>query len=222
MAAAVTATIRLGTAVALPAEHDPITLAKTIASLDHLSGGRVELGVGFGWNADELADHGVPPGKRRTVLREHLAAMQALWSQEEASYEGEFVSFAASWAWPKPVQQPRPPILAGAGGTEKTFGWIARCADGWLTTPGETGLDDKIALLHQAWREAGRDGQPRVTALAGKPDPDMLAHWARIGVTDVAFGMPDRSADEVVGYLDRLAGRLGLASAGAGPVPAGR
>jgi probable F420-dependent oxidoreductase len=219
MAAAVTSTIRLGTAVALPAEHDPITLAKTIASLDHLSGGRVELGVGFGWNTDELADHGVPAGQRRAVLREYLAAMQTLWSQEEASYQGEFVSFGASWAWPKPVQQPRVPILAGAGGREKTFRWIARHADGWLTTPGETDLDDKVALLHQAWHEAGRAGRPRITALAGRPDPDQLTHWAQIGVTDVAFGMPDRSPDEVVGYLGRLAGRLGLARAEPGPVP---
>ena len=169
--------------------------------------------MGFGWNTDELADHGVPAGKRRAVLRDYLAAMQVLWSQEEASYQGEFVSFGACWAWPKPVQQPRVPILAGAGGTEKTFGWIARHADGWLTTPGETGLDAKVALLHQAWRAAGRDGRPRVTALAGKPDPDLLAHWAEIGVTDAAFGLPDRSPDEVVGYLGRLAGRLGLAAA---------
>jgi len=216
-AAAVTSTIRLGTAVALPAEHDPITLAKTIASLDHLSGGRVELGVGFGWNADELADHGVPPARRRAVVAEYLAAMQALWSQEEASYQGEFVSFAASWAWPKPVQQPRVPVLAGAGGTARNFGWIARHADGWLTTPGETGLDDKIVLLREAWHEAGRAGQPRVTVLAGKPDQELLAHWDRIGVTDVAFGMPDRSPDEVVAYLGRLAARLGLADQGAGP-----
>src|SRR5215471_2635208 len=209
-AAAVTERIELGTAVALPAEHDPITLAKTIASLDHLSGGRVELGVGFGWNADELADHGVSPGKRRTVLAEYLAAMQALWSQEEASYQGEFVAFGACWAWPKPVQQPRVPILAGAGGSEKTFAWIARSADGWLTTPGETDLDAKLALLTEAWRAAGRTGQPQVTVLAGRPDPDVLAHWAEIGVTDVTFGMPDRAEDEVVAYLARLGARLGL------------
>ena len=92
-AAAVTSRIRLGTAVALPAESDPITLAKTIATLDHLSGGRVTVGAGFGWNTDELADHGVPAGKRRTVLREYLEAMRALWTQEEASYDGEFVTF---------------------------------------------------------------------------------------------------------------------------------
>lgn len=212
MAAAVTSTIRLGTAVALPAEHDPITLAKTIASLDHLSGGRVTFGIGFGWNADELTDHGVPAGQRRTVAREHLEAMRALWSQEEASYQGKFIGFGASWAWPKPVQQPLP-VLVGAGGTEKTFAWIARSADGWVTTPGETGLDEKVTRLREAWREAGREGQPRVTVLAGKPDPDALAHWDEIGVTDLAFGMPDRSPDEVVGYLGRLAGKLGLAPA---------
>jgi probable F420-dependent oxidoreductase len=211
MAAAVTSAIRLGTAVALPAEHDPITLAKTIASLDHLSGGRVTLGAGFGWNTDEMSDHGVPAARRRTVLRECLEAMQALWAQDEASYDGEFISFGKSWAWPKPAQQPRVPIIIGAGGTEKTFAWIARSADGWLTTPGEAGLDAKVALLHRTWRDAGRSGLPQVVALAGKPDQDVLAHWREIGVTDVAFGMPDRSGDEVVAYLGRLAGKLGLA-----------
>jgi probable F420-dependent oxidoreductase len=210
MAAAVTSTIRLGTAVALPAEHDAISLAKTIASLDHLSGGRVVLGAGFGWNTDELTDHCVPAARRRTVTREYLEAMQALWSQEEASYDGEYIQFGASWAWPKPVQQPRVPIIVGAGGTEKTFAWIARSADGWLTTPGETELQAKVSLLTAAWRQAGRDGAPQVHVLAGKPDPDMLAHWQQIGVTDVAFGMPDRAADEVVAYLGRLAGKLGL------------
>jgi probable F420-dependent oxidoreductase len=210
-AAAVTTRIRLGTAVALPAEHDPITLAKTIATLDHLSGGRVDLGVGFGWNTDELADHGVPTGRRRAVLREYLGAMQALWTQDEASYAGEFISFGASWAWPKPAQ-PRVPIIVGAGGTAKTFAWIARSGDGWLTTPGEADLDGKIALLHKAWHEAGRDGLPQVRVLSGKPEPTVLAHWAETGVTDVAFGMPDKDEADVIGYLGRLAGKLGLAA----------
>jgi probable F420-dependent oxidoreductase len=212
MAAAVTSTIRLGTAVALPVEHDPITLAKTIATLDHLSGGRLLLGAGFGWNTDELADHGVPAGRRRTVLREYLEAMQALWSQDEASYDGEFVSFADSWAWPKPLQQPRVPIVVGAGGTQQTFTWIARSADGWMSTPGEAGLDDKVALLRQSWRDADREGQPQVHVLAGRPNPDLLAHWQQIGVTDVAFGMPDRTEDDVAAYLGRLAARLELAA----------
>jgi len=210
MAAAVTTTIRLGTAVALPAEHDPISLAKTIASLDHLSGGRVTLGVGFGWNTDELTDHGVPAKKRRTVLREYLAAMQELWSAEEASYDGEFVQFDASWAWPKTVSQPRPPIMLGAAGGKRTFDWIAASADGWLTTPGEDDIVPKITELASTWREAGRDGNPQVAVLAGKPDPEQLAAWANAGVTDVLFGMPDRSADEVAAYLNRLAAKLGI------------
>jgi len=218
-AAALTSKVRLGTAVALPAEHDPITLAKTIASLDHLSGGRVVLGVGFGWNTDELSDHGVPAGRRRSVLREYLEAMQALWSQEEASYEGEFVRFGPSWAWPKPIQQPRIPVIVGAGGSERAFAWIARSGDGWLTTPGETDLDTKVDMLLAAWREAGRAGQPQVHVLAGKPDRDLLAHWQEIGVTDVAFGMPDRAEHEVVAYLGRLAGKVGLSSVPARETP---
>lgn len=207
MAAAVTTRIRLATAVALPVEHDPITLAKTIATLDHLSGGRVTLGAGFGWNVDELTDHHVPAGRRRTVLREYLEAMRALWTQDEASYDGEFVTFGASWAWPKPVQA-HIPVLIGAGGTQKTFEWIARSADGWITTPRDEVLDDKIALLKSIWRDAGRDGLPQISALAGRPDPAALAHWESIGVTEVIFGLPDRSEDEVLAYLERLPARL--------------
>jgi len=208
-AASVTSTIRLGTAVSLPAEHDPIALAKTIASLDHLSGGRVTLGVGFGWNTDELSDHGVPAGRRRTVLREYLEAMQALWSAEEASYHGEFVDFGPSWAWPKPVR-PKLPVIVGAGGTEQTFGWIARSADGWMTTPRDTRIEEQTALLRRIWTEAGRDGVPEVTALAGKPDQDVLARWRAAGVTEVLFGLPDRAADEVAAYIARLGDRLGV------------
>ena len=206
-AAAVTTRIRLSTAVALPAEHDPISLAKTIATLDHLSGGRVTVGAGFGWNTDELADHGVPPAKRRTYLREVLEAMRALWTQEEASYDGEFVRFGASWAWPKPVQ-PHVPVLVGAGGTEKTFAWICAHADGWISTPQETVIDDQVALLRRMWSDAGRDGEPEVVALGGKPDPARLEHLAGLGVTECAFGLPDKEPDEVLAYLDRLRGRL--------------
>jgi probable F420-dependent oxidoreductase len=208
--APVTERIRLSTAVALPVEHDPITLAKTIASLDHLSGGRVTLGAGFGWNLDELADHGVPLGRRKTMLREYLEAMQALWSEEEASYSGEFVTFDAAWAWPKPRQQPRVPVMIGAGGTDKNFAWIARSADGWITTPRESDIGDKVRRLRVMWRDAGRDGSPEIIALAGKPDPGTLAEWQQAGVSEVLFGMPDKTEAEVTAYLKRLAGKLGL------------
>lgn len=153
-ACAVTSRVRLSTAVALPVEHDPITLAKSIATLDHLSGGRVSLGVGFGWNTDELADHGVPAGRRRTMLREYLEAMRALWTQEEAAYDGEFVKFGPSWAWPKPVQ-PHIPVLVGAAGNEKNFKWIARSADGWITTPRDFDIDEPVKLLQDTWAAAG-------------------------------------------------------------------
>ncbi|MFE6616210.1 LLM class F420-dependent oxidoreductase [Amycolatopsis sp. NPDC057786] len=208
-AASVTTRIRLATAVALPVESDPITLAKTIASLDHLSAGRVTLGVGFGWNVDELADHGVPGGKRRTVLREYLEAMRALWTQDEASYAGEFVSFGASWAWPKPAQA-HIPVIVGAGGTEKTFRWIAKSADGWLTTPGDTDIEDKAQRLREIWREEGRAGEPEISALGVRPDPENLAELEAAGVTETIFGLPDRSPEEVEAWLQRLAGKLSL------------
>jgi probable F420-dependent oxidoreductase len=212
-AASVTERIRLSTAVALPVEHDPITLAKSIATLDHLSGGRVTLGAGFGWNTDELTDHGVTPGRRRTMLREYLEAMQALWSQEEASYGGEFVTFGPSWAWPKTLQQPRVPIVIGAGGTEKTHRWIARSADGWMTTPLESEIEDKAPRLRKAWQEAGRDSAPQIIVLAGRrPGAGTLARWEDLGVTEVLLGIPDKPVPEVVSYLGHQAGKLGLSA----------
>jgi probable F420-dependent oxidoreductase len=212
-AAAVTTRIELATAVALPVEHDPITLAKTVASLDHLSGGRVRLGVGFGWNTDELADHGVPAGKRRTVLREYIEAMRALWGNDEAEYDGTFVKFGPSWAWPKPVRRDVP-VLVGASGTDKTFEWIARTGDGWITTPRDDDVVVKVARLQEIWAAAGRSGAPRVIALDGKPEAARLAQWSAGGVTDVVYGLPDRSQEEIAGYLDRLVAKLELMQPG--------
>jgi len=209
-AAQATSTIRLATAVALPVESDPITLAKTLATLDHLSGGRVTIGAGFGWNTDELADHHVPAAKRRTVLREYVEAMRALWTQEEAAYDGEFVSFGPSWAYPKPVQS-HIPLVIGAGGGPKTFEWIARSADGWMTTPIEQGIGEKSDQLRKAWADAGREGKPQIHVLAvSKPTPELLAEWEEAEVTDVIWGLPDKPADEVVAFLGRHAARLGL------------
>lgn len=207
--AAVTSRIRLSTAVALPVESDPITLAKQIATLDHLSGGRVEIGAGFGWNTDELADHHVPAAKRRTVLREYVEAMRALWTQEEASYHGEFVSFGPSWAYPKPAGHI--PLIIGAGGGPKTFRWIAENADGWMTTPTQAEISGNIEALTKAWADAGRDGAPDIRILiAFKPNPEDLVAWAEQGATELIWGVPDRSEDEVLASLDRLAGRLGV------------
>jgi alkanesulfonate monooxygenase SsuD/methylene tetrahydromethanopterin reductase-like flavin-dependent oxidoreductase (luciferase family) len=194
--------------VALPVESDPVTLAKTIATLDHLSGGRVTLGAGFGWNTDELADHGVPAGKRRTVLREYVEAMRALWTQEEAAYDGEFVNFGSCWAFPKPVQA-HVPLIIGAGGGPKTFGWIARHADGWMTTPGEQDTGGKAAALRQAWADAGRPGAPDIRVLVtSRPSADDFADWEAADVTELLWGLPDAPAETVEAYLDRLARRV--------------
>lgn len=212
LATAAQATTRIGlaTAVALPVESDPITLAKTIATLDHLSDGRVTIGAGFGWNTDELDNHHVPAGKRRTVLREYVEAMRALWTEETASYAGEFVSFGPSWAWPKPVQS-RIPLVIGAGAGPKTFAWIARTADGWMTTPQESDVSAHADRLRAAWAEAGRDGQPQIHVLAmAKPTPGLLDSWEQAGVSDVIWGLPDKPADEVRSFLARHAERLGL------------
>lgn len=208
-AAAVTERIGLATAVALPVESDPITLAKTLATLDHLSGGRLTIGAGFGWNTDELADHHVPAARRRTVLKEYLEAMRALWTEEEASYDGEFVSFGPSWAYPKPPQG-RIPVIVGAGGGPKTMRWIARHADGWMTTPIETGIADKAALLRREWADAGRPGEPDVRILVAKrPSPDDLAEWSAAGASELIWGVPDADEAKVVEYLDKTAARLG-------------
>lgn len=207
-AASATSRIGLGTAVALPLEHDPIALAKAIATVDHLSGGRVALGVGFGWNMEELADHGIPPNRKRTALRDYLAAMQALWTADEAEHDGPFVKFGPSWAWPKPVQQPRPPILLGAGGTEKNFEWIVRAGDGWITTPIEQAIDEGVKRLGELWDQAGRADKPRVVVLADQPDLDQLRHWDAVGVDEVVFSFPDASADESQLFVKELAEKL--------------
>ncbi len=209
-AAAITTKIRLSTAVALPVESDPITLAKTIATLDHLSGGRVTIGAGFGWNTDELTDHHVPAAKRRTVLKEYLGAMRALWTQDEASYEGEFVSFGPSWAWPKPPQG-EVPVIIGAAAGPKTFAWIAENADGWMTTPTQADITDKIVDLKQAWADAGREGAPEIHVLVVmRPTPEDLAAWEASGVTELIWGVPDKSAEEVEAFIAKHGARLGL------------
>jgi probable F420-dependent oxidoreductase len=218
-AVALTDRIELATAVALPVERDPITLAKTIASLDHLAGGRVTLGCGFGWNTDELADHGVPPDRRRAVLREYLAAMRVLWRDQQASFDGEFVRFGPSWAWPKPPRGDVP-VLVGAGASDRTFAWITAHADGWITTPQDADVAASVGRLLSTWTSAGRPGSPRIVALGTRPDPAGLAQWAAAGVTDVVYGLPDREPSEVLGYLDRLVAKLEAIVPGALGVPA--
>lgn len=145
-AATVTTTIRLGTGVALPAQREPIVTAKAVATLDQLSGGRFALGVGFGWNEDELADHGVAMADRRAVCREHVLAMQALWADDVAGFEGEHLRISPSWSWPKPVQRPGVPVLVGGGAGPKLFAHVAEYGTGWIPIGG-SGLAEAIPRL---------------------------------------------------------------------------
>ena len=201
-AAARTTHIRLGTGVALVAEHDPIALAKQVATLDHLSGGRVVLGVGFGWNKEERADHGVAYAARRDVVREHVLAMQALWRDDVASFTGEHVSLSPSWAWPKPVQQPRVQTLLGGAPGPKLFAHIAEWADGWIPIGG-AGLAGALPELRRVVEDAGRDPAAlHIVPFGTLPDEGKLARYAELGCTEVVLRVPAAERDEVLPVLD--------------------
>ncbi len=207
-AASATSTIRLGTGIALPAQRDPIVTAKAIATLDLISGGRFSYGIGFGWNEDEIADHGVSMADRRAVCREHVLATIALWTEEEASFDGEFVSFPPSWSWPKPVQKPHPPILIGGGAGPKLLAHAAEYCDGWIPVGG-AGLSEAIPRYKDAVAAAGRDPEAmEIVPFGSLPDPGKLAHFASIGVTECVFRIPSADADEVLPTLDKWAALL--------------
>ena len=151
MAAAVTSRIRLGSSVCLVAQHDPIQLAKQVATLDHLSGGRVILGIGYGWNREEAANHGmVEWGARREIVREKVAAMRRLWSDEVASFDGDHVHVAPSWMWPKPVQAGGPPVILGGGWGPKLCEAVAEWADGWMPVTARASLVGRVEVLWDA------------------------------------------------------------------------
>ena len=209
-AASATTTIRLGTGILLAAQREPIVTAKAVATLDHLSGGRAALGVGFGWNEDELEHHGVAMGERRAVAREVVLAMQALWADDEASFEGEHVRFSPSWSWPKPVQlgtdgRRRVPVLHGGAAGPKLFAHIAEYGDGWIPIGG-AGLTDAIPQLREAVAEAGRDPAGlEIVPFGSIPDPGKLDHFERIGVTECVFRLPSAPRDVVLPLLDEQA-----------------
>ncbi len=207
--AGATTDLRLGTGVCLVAQHDPITLAKQVATLDQLSGGRVVLGVGYGWNREEAADHGLDPAHRRAILREKVLAMQRLWTEDEATFDGEHVRFSPSWCWPKPRQQPHPPVLIGGAAGPKLFRHIAEFADGWMPIGG-SGLAANLVELHRVAQELGRDPESlAITVFGTHPDAAKIEHYASLGVERVVFTLPS-SADpaKVLRALDRAAAVL--------------
>jgi probable F420-dependent oxidoreductase len=207
-AASVTRTIRLGTGIALVAQHHPITLAKQLATLDRVSGGRLVLGIGFGWNAEEMENHGIDVKRRRAHVRETMLAMQQLWTKEVACFDGEFVRFEPSWQWPKPLQQPRPPVLIGGGAGPVLFSHVAEYADGWMPIGG-AGLKEALPVLRRLLEERGRDPDAlQVVPMGVLPDAGKLDYYASIGVTEAVLRLPSAPRDEVMPVLDAYAALL--------------
>lgn len=204
-AAAVTRRILLGTAVALPAQHDAIAYAKQVATLDRICGGRFVFGAGYGWNREEMQNHGVAPQQRRARTREHLLALQALWAKEVAGFEGEFVRIAPSWQWPKPVQQPRPRTLLGGAAGPGLFAHIAEFADGWMPIGG-AGVARALPALRRAVESRGRDWRAIHLVLIGVlPDAAKLTHYRETGMDECALRLPSAPRDQVLPVLDAYA-----------------
>ncbi|TDB83321.1 TIGR03619 family F420-dependent LLM class oxidoreductase [Actinomadura sp. KC216] len=200
-AAAVTERITLGTGILLPAQRDPIVTAKAVATLDRLARGRIALGIGYGWNAEEGADHGVPWKRRRAMVREHVLAMRALWTDDEASFTGEFVNFGACWSWPKPSG--RVPVLLGGAPGPTLFAHIAEYGDGWLPIGG-SGIRAALPGLRRACERAGRATVP-VIPFGTEPTPQKLDYYATLGIEEVVLRLPSAGRDTVLPLLDEYA-----------------
>ena len=208
-AAAVTTDLKLGTGICLVIERDPIMLAKEVASVDRLSGGRFIFGIGGGWNREEMANHSTRFRSRWRLLRERILAMKEIWTQEEAEFHGEFVNFDKMWAYPKPVQRPHPPILMGGDGAT-TFDRVVEFCDGWMPISGRssegTSLQEKIVLLRRQAEEAGRDpASINITTFGARPEPDAIARLKAAGVDRAIFGLPSTERDTVVPIIDECA-----------------
>ena len=203
-AAAVTSRVKLGTGICVVPQHDTIQLAKQVATIDHLSGGRFLFGVAAGWLVEEMRNHGVDPSTRWERMAEQLSAMKAIWTRDEAEFHGRFVDFDPIWLWPKPVQQPHPPILVGGSGERGLRVAVAE-GDGWapvVESPEEFERD--LAALSRACEEAGRP-RPPITVFTFEADEKTLDRYAELGVTRSILWAPTDSADALRECLQRCA-----------------
>jgi probable F420-dependent oxidoreductase len=207
-AAVVTTTLKLGTGICLVMQRDPIQTAKLVASIDQVSGGRFIFGVGNGWNAEEMADHGTAYKTRNKLARERIAAMQQMWTQSKAEYHGEMVDFPPMMMWPKPVQKPYPPILVGGA-----WPYAARRAvaygDGWIphaALPPHDDVTDFLPEFHQMARDAGRDpAELPMTVWGAKPERGQFEQRRDRGVARVVISLDSEPADVILPQLDMWA-----------------
>src|SRR6476660_1906781 len=196
-AAPATTKRRIGTGICLVSERDPIVTAKEVASLDHLSGGRFEFGVGAGWNREEMANHGTDPRVRMAVMRERVEAMKAVWTTEEASYAGEYVKFERIWSWPKPAQRPHPPVLVGGDGPG-VLDRVLAFGDAWFPNYAPEGILDRAAELRS------RADRPVDLMVMGVPaDARTLEAYASAGFRRALHWLPSAPRGPVERALDR-------------------
>jgi probable F420-dependent oxidoreductase len=205
--------LKIGTCISLIAQHDPIALAKTIATLDFISGGRFSLGVGYGWNVPELANHGRDTAKRREIVREYVGLMRALWQDTEAEFHGDHANLSPSWAWPKPVQQPSVPVLLGCQLTPRGYAEIVGWADGWIGFAGDLDVfAAQVTTLRSRWAEASRAAAgPLIRPMLGIVDDDTLRRsferFLALGVDQVVLDLQAVEGD-ILAVLDRYAAAL--------------
>jgi probable F420-dependent oxidoreductase len=204
-AAAATERLRVGTAICLVVEREPIATAKAVASVDRVSGGRMLFGVGAGWNREEMRNHGTDPARRFGLMRERVEAMKAIWTEDEAAYHGRYVDFDPIWCWPKPLQRPHPPVLVGGNG-RGVLERVLAFGDEWM--PNRVGDDEelraRIEQLRRAGEEAGRGPIP--TTLCNTPrEPELLEGFEAAGVHRAVFWLAQGDMGDTERRLDRYA-----------------
>ena len=207
-AASATQRLRVGTGICLVIERDPITTAKEVASLDQLSGGRFQFGVGAGWNREEMENHGTDPGRRFGVMRERIEAMKAIWTEDEASYHGRYVNFDRIWSWPKPAQRPHPPIIVGGNG-KGVLERVVAYGDEWMPNRIESveELRARIDELARMATDAGRE-VPNVGLYAAPAKAEAMESYEAIGISRYVFFVPPVPRPEAEARLDHLTGLI--------------
>lgn len=202
-AAAATKTLRLGTGILLVPQRDPIVTAKSVASLDRMSGGRFLFGIGGGWNVEEMENHGTTYAARFKVMEERVRAMKALWTEEEAEFHGQHVTFDKVWLYPKPAQRPHPPVFLG-GETDHTLRRVVEFCDGWFPRPGRgREMTEGVARLRRMAEERGRDPKTLQTVVfRAPPEAAALAEYREAGIDGALLEVPDLSRDEILRVLD--------------------
>ena len=205
MATAATNTIRLGSGMCLVPQHDPVWLAKMAASVDHLSGGRLTMGLGYVWNRAELTDHGIEFSTRRSRTRECVEVMRALWTDEVASYEGEHLQLSPSQAWPKPARPGGPPLVIGAGVGPRTLADLVGWADGWAPMYGRDDIEGTLPEVRRALAAAGRDVDHfEVSVFGVPPEPEAVAQVRQWGVSRIVFGAGGADVERLAAALDQI------------------